>query len=240
MGKITPGLKSILVIIAFLGFTNFILSGTRVNLFDLFEFNSTPSILHVETSAEVVDTDIQAVITSPVSENNNYNLTKGSSTFEPPGITLNNNILEICQGESQVELSFNTTNNPTHYSINFENSAFTPITNAALTSNPLILSIPNQLTAGSYNAQISVSNDSEVGEAVNFSINLKAIPTVNAVSDIVVCNGASVPAINFSGNISGTAYSWTNNTPSIGLASSGNGTISTFNAVNNGTTPVVA
>ncbi|HSP84052.1 MAG TPA: hypothetical protein VLN72_10020, partial [Gillisia sp.] len=35
MGKITPRLKSILVIIAFLGFTNFILSGTRVNFSEI-------------------------------------------------------------------------------------------------------------------------------------------------------------------------------------------------------------
>jgi len=37
-----------------------------------------------------------------------------------------------------------------------------------------------------------------------------------------------------------TTFNWTNNTPSIGLASSGTGSIPSFNAVNTGTTPVVA
>jgi gliding motility-associated-like protein len=62
--------------------------------------------------------------------------------------------------------------------------------------------------------------------------------TVSPVPSQTVCNGSSVSAINFSG--SGTTYNWTNNTGSIGLATSGTGNIASFTGFNSGTTPVTA
>ncbi|MEI7492517.1 MAG: LamG-like jellyroll fold domain-containing protein [Bacteroidota bacterium] len=58
----------------------------------------------------------------------------------------------------------------------------------------------------------------------------------------LVCNATSTSAVTFSTtNIGGTTtYSWTNDTPGIGLTSSGTGNISVFTALNTGTAPVVA
>lgn len=69
-------------------------------------------------------------------------------------------------------------------------------------------------------------------------ITVSPIPTVNKPSDQIVCNGASTTNIIFSGTAS--MYSWTNDLPSIGLASSGTGNINSFTAVNDSAFPVVA
>ncbi len=64
---------------------------------------------------------------------------------------------------------------------------------------------------------------------------------VNQPTSISVCNGATTTAINFTTtNPSGTTFSWTNSTPSIGLAASGNGNIPVFTAVNTTNTPIIA
>ena len=65
--------------------------------------------------------------------------------------------------------------------------------------------------------------------------------TVNPVPDVLqpanqtLCNNSMTNAVNFGGAVSGTTYNWTNSNPSIGLAASGSGNISSFNAVTNGT-----
>ena len=67
------------------------------------------------------------------------------------------------------------------------------------------------------------------------------VPTVNPVTNKEVChNGVAVPAINFSGSVSGTVYSWTNDNPSIGLPASGTGDIASFVGLNPGNTPAYA
>lgn len=76
------------------------------------------------------------------------------------------------------------------------------------------------------------------GPTQNFTITVNPTPSANDPQDLVVCNNAQTPAINFTGT--GTSYSWTNNTPSIGIPFSGTGNIPAFTALNNLTTPVIA
>ncbi len=78
------------------------------------------------------------------------------------------------------------------------------------------------------------------GTPTTFTITVNPTPTVNAVANQTVCNGASTTAVNFSGAVPGTVYNWTNNTTSIGLGASGTGNIAAFNAVNTGSAPVTA
>lgn len=78
------------------------------------------------------------------------------------------------------------------------------------------------------------------GSSKNFTITVNPSPTVNSVSNVTVCNNASVSAINFGSNVSGVAYNWTNSNPSIGLAANGTGSISSFTATNTGSLPVTA
>ncbi|MBL7850909.1 MAG: hypothetical protein JNN04_08410, partial [Cyclobacteriaceae bacterium] len=69
-------------------------------------------------------------------------------------------------------------------------------------------------------------------------VTVNPVPSVLDPTDQSVCAGANTAAVNFSGVA--TAYTWTNDTPSIGLAASGSGNIAAFAATNAGITPVVA
>ena len=72
------------------------------------------------------------------------------------------------------------------------------------------------------------------------TVNPKA--QVDKPADQVVCNGSQTTAINFTtANTGGTTtYSWTNDQPSIGLVSPGQGNIAAFTAVNTGTSVITA
>jgi gliding motility-associated-like protein len=78
------------------------------------------------------------------------------------------------------------------------------------------------------------------GTSKSFTITVNPTPTVNAVTNQVVCNGGNTTAVIFGGAVAGTTYLWTNSNPSIGLGASGTGNIPAFAAVNTGTAPVTA
>lgn len=78
------------------------------------------------------------------------------------------------------------------------------------------------------------------GAAQNFTITVNPVPTVNAVAPQVLCNGSAATAVNFTGNVPGTVYNWTNTNTSIGLAAAGTGNIAGFTAVNATVIPQVA
>ena len=68
------------------------------------------------------------------------------------------------------------------------------------------------------------------GVSQTFTIVVNPTPTMGALTNQVLCAGTSTTAINFTGTA--TNYAWTNNTPGIGLAASGNGNIASFTAAN--------
>ncbi|MEO7991706.1 MAG: PKD-like domain-containing protein [Chryseolinea sp.] len=63
-------------------------------------------------------------------------------------------------------------------------------------------------------------------------------PFVIAPSNQVLCSGSMTTAVTFAGNAS--QYSWTNDSPSIGLPASGVGNIASFMAFNSSGSPVIA
>ena len=80
------------------------------------------------------------------------------------------------------------------------------------------------------------------GPAETFTITVNPTGQVDAIDSQILCNADETAAIAFSTENTGgiTTYTWTTNTPSIGLASTGDGDIESFTAVNNGTSPVTA
>lgn len=69
--------------------------------------------------------------------------------------------------------------------------------------------------------------------SATFAINVTQSPTITAQSDVTVCNGAVVSAINFNVTPANATVSWNNSNTTTGLsAASGTGNINAFNASN--------
>jgi trimeric autotransporter adhesin len=78
------------------------------------------------------------------------------------------------------------------------------------------------------------------GVADTFTITVNPVPAMNAVNGQAYCHNTSTTPFNFSSNVAGTVFSWTNSNPSIGLPASGTGNISAFTATNTSANPVIA
>ncbi|MBK9464145.1 MAG: HYR domain-containing protein [Chitinophagaceae bacterium] len=101
--------------------------------------------------------------------------------------------------------------------------------------------IPNPVATVNVNAIYTLAvADAATGCSSSSSVTVTTnpIPTVNAVANQVVCNGAPL-SVSFSGAVSGTVYNWTNDNTAIGLGASGTGNLS-FTATNAGLTPISA
>ncbi len=168
-------------------------------------------------------------------------------TVNPTAQIIQPNNFVFCAGTATTAIPFSTTNTGGTTTYNWTNDTtgiglntigtgnipvFTPINN---TMNPIIATITVIPTFANGGTNCT-------GPAKTFTITINPKGQVNTVSNSIVCNGDIIPLILFSTNNPGgtTTYNWTNDTPSIGLAASGTGDISSFNAVNNGTSPVTA
>lgn len=78
------------------------------------------------------------------------------------------------------------------------------------------------------------------GTPKSFTITVNPIPTVNAIPNQTLCSGSSTTAVNFTGSVPGTVYSWVNSNPAIGLTTSGSGSIPSFTTTNNTGAPITA
>jgi hypothetical protein len=75
---------------------------------------------------------------------------------------------------------------------------------------------------------------------LSFTITVNPSTTVNPVTSVAYCDGATTAAIVFGSPVGGTTYAWTNSDPTIGLGASGTGNIPSFTATNPGAVPKVA
>lgn len=70
------------------------------------------------------------------------------------------------------------------------------------------------------------------GKTYTYSITVNPLPLIKVPASSVICAGEIIPASNFTSNISGTSYTWTNSNTAIGLAASGSGNVPSFKAIN--------
>lgn len=91
---------------------------------------------------------------------------------------------------------------------------------------------------GHISGDIILSSPGTSDQTVAVSGLINTIITVDPVPNQTVKAGASTTAVNFTGTAG--AYTWSNNTPGIGLPAGGTGNIGAFTAVNTGTTPITA
>ena len=73
-----------------------------------------------------------------------------------------------------------------------------------------------------------------------FTFTINPTPNVVQPPNQILCNGATTNAIAFTGTVSNTAYNWTNNNTTIGLAATGTGNIPAFTAINTTNAPISA
>jgi gliding motility-associated-like protein len=85
---------------------------------------------------------------------------------------------------------------------------------------------------------VSLGGTTCQGTTQNFSISVNPIPTVNDPLDQVVCNGAQTAAVNFTGTVTGTVYTWTSSNTAIGIGSGATGNILSFTALNTTNAPI--
>ena len=76
----------------------------------------------------------------------------------------------------------------------------------------------------------------------NYTVNatIKPTPNVSVPANMDYCNGDNVPAIVFTGTVTGTTYTWGNNNTTIGLSANGTGNIPSFTAINAASAPITA
>lgn len=162
-----------------------------------------------------------------------------------PPIPVVNSIADqtVCNGSNTTLIQFSGSNPNTIY--NWVNDNPNIGLAASGTGN-----IPSFTASGNNNANeianitvtpvLTVNGETCNGDPVSFTITVLPGVTINPVNDIEVCNEINVSAITFSSNVLGSNFSWTNNNATIGLGLNGNGSIPTFNAINNGTNDITA
>ncbi len=146
--------------------------------------------------------------------------------------------LTICGGQTSSSINFNGTatgynwtNNNTNTGIaNQANNvtAFAPFT----ASNPGLTAINSQITV---TPEVSSNGTTCVGSSTSFQVVVQPTPTVNPVSNQVICVGENTSAVNFTGNLPSTTYNWVNSNTSLGLnAATGTNQVPSFTGVNAG------
>jgi hypothetical protein len=170
-----------------------------------------------------------------------------SITVNPSGQVIDPADQVVCNGSSTSTVTFATNNTGGSTTYTWLNNtpaiglaasgsgnipAFTA-TNSG--SAPLVAAIT--VTPHYTNGSVTCAGIAQV-----FTITVNPAAQVNDPADQIVCHGGLTNAISFTTvNSTGiTTYTWTNNTPGIGLAANGSGNIAAFNAINTGTSPITA
>ena len=145
----------------------------------------------------------------------------------------------LCNGTATNPINFTGVVAGTNFSWTNNN---TSIGLAASGSGNIAAFTATNTTNAPVTATITVTPSSAgcAGTPKSFTITVNPTPDVAQQPNQALCNGAATNAINFTGSVAGTNFSWTNNNTSIGLAANGNGNIAAFTAINSTNAPVTA
>lgn len=146
---------------------------------------------------------------------------------------------DVCNGAAVTAIAYSGPVSGTTYS--WTNTA--PSIGLAATGSGSIASFTgtnNGTTPVTATVNVTPTANGCTGAQQSFTINVDPTPVVATPASQTVCNGATVPATNFTGPVSGTVYTWSNSATSIGLAGTGTGSIASFTGMNTGNSPVIA
>ncbi|MFZ4548532.1 MAG: hypothetical protein ACOYN4_13895, partial [Bacteroidales bacterium] len=153
----------------------------------------------------------------------------------------------FCHGEATPILPFSTGNSSGITSYTWSNSQ-TSIGLAGLGSGSIPIFTATNTGSSPVIADIVITphftNGGKTcdGPTKQFNITVNPSGQVNQPASQVFCHGETSPVITFTTNniVATTTYTWSNNQTSIGLTSSGSGSIPIFIATNTGTSPIIA
>ena len=145
----------------------------------------------------------------------------------------------VCNGIYTTPIIFNSSVSGTQYNWTNSNSSI----GLASTGSNNIGAFPTvnggtSITTSTISVTPTINSCS--GSSVTLTITVKPTPNVVPVTSQTVCNNLPTTTTSFSGSVSGTAFSWVNNTPSIGLVTGGLGAIPSFTALNTGNVATIA
>ncbi len=139
----------------------------------------------------------------------------------------------VCAGDS-IKFHDNSSLYPTTWSWSFPGGS----PSSSTLQDPKIL----YTTPGTYDVTLTVTNYAGTGAPLTMTnfVTINPLPVVTTPANIIVCNGASVPASAFNSSVAGTTYTWVNSDSTIGLPSGGTGNLNSFTAVNTTANPITA
>jgi gliding motility-associated-like protein len=145
-----------------------------------------------------------------------------------------------CNGTATDAITFNGTVNLTTFAWTNDNVN----TGLAASGNGNILSFTATNTGNTTIAStitVTPSANNCIGVPTTTTLTVHPTPNVYGVTDQIICNGDPSTAITFNGDVNNTAFNWTNDETSTGLAANGLGSnIPSFATVNTGSTPVIS
>ena len=120
----------------------------------------------------------------------------------------------------------------------FSSSLTLTQSNGTVSSTIIYVRAAATAPAGNISGNVDLTSAGATNQVVVVSYTIDAIPSVDAVVSQTLTAGGATSSINFNGTAA--TYNWVNDTPGIGLASSGTGNIPSFTAVNNTNNPITA
>ncbi|MEI8052726.1 MAG: PKD domain-containing protein [Bacteroidota bacterium] len=144
-----------------------------------------------------------------------------------------------CDGQTTPLIIFNGPVNSTTYTWTNNN----PLIGLPASGNGNILpftTVNNSNVSVTATINVTASAGGCLGNTKTFTINIDPSPNMAQPNSLVVCNGATIDPINFTGTVAGTTFNWINSNSEIGIPANGTGNISSFIATNNNNYPITA
>jgi gliding motility-associated-like protein len=156
-----------------------------------------------------------------------------------PDVNTTPNVV-LCAGETSTQIDFAGNVLGTTYNWSSNSTPSIGIATSGTNNIPSFTAINTGNTPVIATITVTPVANTCSGTPKTFTITVNPTPKVNPIDNLVKCNGEASGTITFAGNVTGTTFDWINDTPSIGLAASGSGNISSFTTTNIGTTPIIA
>ncbi|MGN6637615.1 MAG: gliding motility-associated C-terminal domain-containing protein, partial [Mucilaginibacter sp.] len=120
----------------------------------------------------------------------------------------------------------------------YGNNVTIPPSNGDITDVVIYVRSSATAASGNVSGNVNLTSIGTASQTITVNASINSSPDVNTPKDQTVDNGRPTKAVSFTGT--GSSYTWTNDTPGIGLAASGTGNIPSFTAINKGNSPVTA